>query len=416
LNKPKIGDKKMTKSNDKAIFIFMLIVALSGLALGLSDSVMSNYFRDAYDVDAFQRGLIEFPREMPGVISVIIVSGLAFMGNIRLAIISHILSVIGILVLGLASPTFTVMLVFLFVNSLGMHMFFPIYDSMGMSLAKKGDYGTVMGRFNGLWTAFSMIAAVLVFFGFSRGFFSFTTPVITIFVIAGVLFTVIIFLLILMGRHTTDARAEKSRFVFNKVYTKFYMLAFLFGARKQIMYVYGPWVLIELLDFGADRMALLMIAGSAIGIFFIPAVGRWIDRVGAGKIMIIEAAAFLVIYFGYGAISVGVTGGALFGITSFVVLAVIVNLVDRMTIQFGMVRPVYMRSIAVVPEDVTPTLASGMAIDHIVSIVSAIFSGFLWWEFGPQYVFVFAGALALANMLVAMRIKKEEAVSREGKA
>jgi len=397
----------MTKQKDKATLIFMLIVAISGLALGLSDSVMSNYFRDAYDVDAFQRGLIEFPREMPGVISVLIVSGLAFMGNIRLAIIAHILSIIGILVLGLASPPFTIMLIFLFINSLGMHMFFPLYDSMAMSLAKKGSFGTVMGRFNGLRTAFSMMAAIIVFFGFRSGVFSFTTPVITVFVIAGVLFTVILFLLLYMKRHTEDVKAEKSRFVLNKAYTKFYMLAFLFGARKQIMYVYGPWVLIELLDFGADRMALLMIVGSAIGIFFMPAVGRWIDRFGAGRIMIIETAAFLVIYIGYGAIGAGVTSGALFGITSFVALAVVVNILDRMTIQFGMVRSVYMRSIAKAPEDVTPTLATGMAIDHIVSIVSAIFSGFLWWEFGPQYVFVFAGLLAIANMMVAVRIKKE---------
>jgi len=387
----------------------MVIVSLSGLALGLSDSVMSNYFRDAYDVDAFQRGLIEFPREMPGVISVLIVSGLAFMGNIRLAIIAHVFSIVGIFVLGLGSPSFNVMLIFLFINSLGMHMFFPIYDSMGMSLARKGDFGTVMGRFNGLRTAFSMMAAIIVFFGFSRGVFSFTTPVITIFVIAGILLTIILFLLIYMRNHTQDVKAAKSRFVFNKRYGKFYILAFLFGARKQIMYVYGPWVLIELLDFGADRMALLMIAGSAIGIFFIPAVGRWIDRFGTGKIMIIETSAFLLIYLGYGAIGAGVTGGALFGITSFVALAVFVNLLDRMTIQFGMVRSIYMRSIAIVPEDVTPTLASGMAIDHIVSIVSAILSGFIWSEFGPQYVFVFAGVLALANMAVAVRIRKEEA-------
>ena len=398
----------MTIKRDKAALAFMLIVALSGLALGLSDSVMSNYFYDAYNVDAFQRGLIEFPREIPGVISVVIVSGLAFLGNIRLAIIAHVLSIIGIFVLGLASPPFMIMLIFLFINSLGMHMFFPIYDSMAMSLAKKDDFGTTMGRFNGLRTGFTMVAAIIVFLGFRSGVFSFTSPVITIFVIAGALFTVILGLLIFMGRQMEDVKAEKPRFVLNRAYSKFYLLAILFGARKQIMYVYGPWVLIELLSFGADRMALLIIAGSAIGIFFLPAVGRWIDRFGPGKIMIIEAALFLVIYLGYGLISIEV-GSATAGLSvaAIAVLAVVVNIVDRMTIQFGMVRPVYMRSIAKSPEDVTPTLATGMALDHVVSIGSAIFSGFLWWEFGPQYVFVFAGLLALANMLVAVRIKKD---------
>ncbi|MCL2528076.1 MAG: MFS transporter, partial [Defluviitaleaceae bacterium] len=89
----------MTENKNKSIAIFMVIVALSGLGLGLSDSVFSNYFRDAYDVYAFHRGLIEFPREFPGVITVLIVSVFAFMGNRKLAMLAHALSIIGIVVL-----------------------------------------------------------------------------------------------------------------------------------------------------------------------------------------------------------------------------------------------------------------------------------------------------------------------------
>ena len=419
----------MTENKNKAIAIFMAIVALSGLALGLSDAVFSNYFRDAYDVYAFQRGIIEFPRELPGVLTVVLVSALAFMGNIKLSLLAHALAIIGIFVLGFASPSFGVMLIFLFIHSLGMHMFMPLYDSMGMSLAKKGGFGTIMGRFNGLRTGFGMGAAILVFVGFRTGFFSFTTPIITIFVIAGVLFTVIFILLLYLGKHMEDTKAESSRFVFRKAYIKFYLIAILFGGRKQIMYVYGPWVLIELLGFGADIMALLMIAGAGIGIFFIPMVGRWIDRFGPAKIMIIEGSLFLAIYLGYGVISAGITSGWLAeyvgiydvinagftgdwltgaaGVIALTVLTVGINIVDRMTIQFGMVRSVYMRSIAISTEDVTPTLATGMALDHIVSIVSAIFCGWLWREHGPQYVFVFSGLLAVGYMLVARRIRKE---------
>ena len=397
----------MTKQNTKAIHVYMVIVALTGLALGLSDSVFSNYFRDAYQIDAFQRGLIELPREAPGILSMFIISALAFVGDIRLAIVAQFLSIVGILAMGLLSPPFAVMLVFLFINSIGMHMFIPLYDSIGMSLAKKGDYGTMMGRFNGLRTAFAMIAGILIFVGFRAGFFSFTTPIILNFLIAGLLLTVVLVLLIYIRRLTDETKATKSRFVLKKEYSKFYLLALLFGARKQIMYVYGPWVLIELLNFGADHMALLIIAGAGIGIFFLPAVGRWIDRYGTAQIMIVEAAIFLVIYLGYGIISAGLHSGWMMGMVSVVVIAVIINIADRTTIQFGMVRNIYMRSIALTPEDVTPTLATGMAMDHVLSIVSAIICGYLWWELGPQYVFVFAGVLAAANMLVAMNIKRE---------
>jgi len=398
-----------SEKRNKAVLVYMVIVALSGLALGLSDSVFSNYFRDAYQVDAFQRGLIEFPRESPGVFSLLLLSGLAFMGNVKLAIIAQILSIIGIFAMGLLSPTFGVMLIFLFINSLGMHMFIPLYDSIGMSLAKKDDYGTMMGRFSSVRTAFAMIAGIMVFIGFRAGFFSFTTPIIWNFVIAGVLFTFVLGLMFyLLSLMENDSKPEKANFVFRKKYSKYYILSIVFGARKQIMYVYGPWVLIELLDFGADVMGILIIVGAGIGIFFLPLVGRWIDRYGTAKIMIIEAAIFIAIYIAYGIISAGLHDGWLLGAGGVVVIAIAINIADRTTIQFGMVRNIYMRSIAVDVNDVTPTLAMGMALDHVITIGAAIFCGWLWWEFGPQYVFVFAGLLSAANMLVAMTIKKED--------
>ncbi|MDR2183014.1 MAG: MFS transporter [Clostridiales bacterium] len=394
------------RKRQKAVVIFMFIVAFSGLGLGLSDSVFSVYFREAYGVEALQRGWIELPRELPGILTIFVVSGLAVLGDIRLALAAQALSIVGILALGLLSPPFAWMLVFLFINSLGMHMFMPLYDSIGMSLAKQGGFGTIMGRFNGLRTAFGMLAAILVFVGFRTDFFSFTTPVILVFIIAGAMFAGVFVLLLILRRHTGDIKSTKPKFVMKKAYTKYYILAMLFGARKQIMYVYGPWVLIELLGFGADDMAPLIITGSAIGIFFLPLVGRWIDKFGTSRIMMIEAGVFLLIYLGYGILAAGLHGGWLMGITAVIGMAVAVNIADRVTVQFGMVRNVYMRSIAVSPEDVTPTLATGMALDHVLSIASAILCGYLWRELGPQYVFVFAGVLAAGNMIVAGSIKK----------
>jgi len=386
----------------------MFIVALSGLGLGLSDSIFSVYFREAFGVDAVQRGWIELPRELPGILTMFVLSGLAFLGDIRLALVAQALGIIGILALGLLSPTFAWMLPLLFIKSLGAHMFMPLYDSIGMSLAKSGGFGTIMGRFNGVRTAFGMLAAILVLVGFSTGFFSFTTPIVLPFLIAGVMFAGVFVCLLILRRYTDNTKTDKPRFVLKKIYTKYYILAMLFGARKQIMFVYGPWVLIELLGFGADNMAPIMIAGSAIGIFFLPMVGKWIDKFGTSRIMMVEAGVFILVYFGYGFISAGLNGGWLMGF-AVVGVAVAVNIADRVTMYFGMVRNVYMRSIAQSPEDVTPTLATGMALDHVFSISSAIICGYLWWELGPQYVFVFAGVLAVGNLIVARSVKKEGA-------
>ena len=394
----------MAKKNN--IWLFTAIIALTGLGLGLSDAVFPNYYKDAYNVDAFQRGLIELPRELPGIICVFIVSLLGFLGDIRLSMIAQVLTVVGLTVLGILTPSFGVMLFFLFLFSLGQHMFMPLSDSLGMSLATQGSVGSVLGRLNGARTAFTMLAGILVFVGFRQGFFSFTTPIKSIFLVAAAVFGIVFFLLLKMRKQIGEVTTQqKFRLIIRKEYSIFYLLAALYGARKQIMIVYGPWVLIELLGFKADTMAILAIAGAAVGIFFMPAVGRWIDKHGTAQIMTIEACAFLVIYSAYGVLSGALSMGGLAATGFAIAVAFVINMADRMTMQFGMVRAVYMRSVAVSPDEVTPTLSAGMSLDHVLSILSAIFCGWLWKTVGPQYVFVFAALLSLGNMFVARRIK-----------
>ncbi|MCL1906096.1 MAG: MFS transporter [Clostridiales bacterium] len=399
----------MDTQKKKAILIFTVITALTGLGMGLSDTVFPNYFKDAYNTDAFQRGLIEFPRETPGLISVFVMSLLASLGDIRISVLAQILCIAGLTALGFLTPDFGVMLIFLFLFSMGQHIFMPLTDSIGMSLAQDGGYGSVMGRFKGVYTAFTMVAGILVFVGFKAGWFSFTSRVKSIFILAAVIFAVIFVLLLYMWRITDKKTArQRSRLIIRKEYGIFYLLSMLFGARKQIMLVYGPWVLIDLLGFGVDTMAILAIAGAAAGIFFMPAVGRWIDRYGTARIMIVEAAAFFLVYIAYGVLSSGLYLGWLAAAGMPVAAAFAINMADRMTIQFGMVRSVYMRSVAFSPQEVTPTLSLGMSLDHVLSILSAILCGWLWKSLGPQYVFVFAALLSVGNMLVALGIRKEQ--------
>ena len=43
------------------LFLFFVLLSAVALGNGLSDAVYSNYFKEVYQVTAFQRGLIEFP-------------------------------------------------------------------------------------------------------------------------------------------------------------------------------------------------------------------------------------------------------------------------------------------------------------------------------------------------------------------
>lgn len=401
--------RKWLRDMSPEMRVYVLAILFSALALGLSDAVYSNYFKEAYSVTAYQRGLIEFPRELPGILCVFIAAALSFLGETKLIVFAQAAMLIGVLVLGLVTPPFGVMLIFLFINSLGMHIAMPLQDSIGMKLAEPGAVGRRMGMYNGVRTAASMCMGLLVFFGFRSGFFSFKTPVKWIFIISALL-CLCSFLAYYKLHRTTGSKAgekRKVKLVFRKEYKYFYLLAVTRGIQKQICYVYAPWIIIELLGRGADTTAILGVCGAAIGIFYLPTVGRWIDKFGVAKLLIFESIGLIAVYLCYAGLSGALGMGALGTGIVPLVLACALYMIDRTITSMGMVRTVYVRSIVKDANEVTPVLSTGLSVDHVVSISCAYLGGLIWASWGPSWVFLLAAVLSLGNLAVALLIRRE---------
>lgn len=401
-------EKQPKQAMRREMVLYFLITGVTGLALAMSDTVFPNYFKDVYQIDAVQRGFIEFPRELPGLLCLGVTAALAFMGDIRLAMITQVLSFAGLLVLGLTTPSFSLMLVFLFINSLGMHVYMPLSDSIGMDIIREENVGRRMGQFNAVRTACLMLGGLVVFFGFRYGWLTFKTPVKLVFLIGAALFLVVLVLIILLQRTLGKQPLGSTRMhlVFRREYRFYYMLAILNGAHKQIMYVFGPWVLIELLNSQTDTMSLLSVAASFLGIFFMPLLGRWLDRFGTTKLMMAEALTLMGVYVLFGLLSAGFEMGTVMRAGLPVAAAFALYIAGRISMQFGMVRTVYLKNIAVEPGDITPTLSTGISLDHVVAIASAAAGGWVWKAWGAQYVFFIAMGLSLFNMIIAAYIAK----------
>lgn len=391
----------------KSMKIYFAIVVFTALGLALSNDVMSNFFKEAYNVTTVQRGLIEFPRELPGMILIFVVAGLSFLSDIRISIIAQILSIIGLVALGLFTPSFSVMLIFIFINSMGMHLFFPMQDSIGMAIAEPDKIGKRMGQYKGVTTAFQMVGAGIVILAFKYEVFSFVTDIKWIFLISSLFFLVVVVLIIYLNKamHIAGAPPKKVKFIFRKEYKFYYTLVILFGVQKQMMIVYGPWVLIELLGKRTETIVSLGMIGMFIGIFFIPALGRWIDRFGIKKLLYADGISFVVVYFLYGLLSMGYVNGTVSKTGWPLLLAYGLVIIDRMSSQMGIVRTVYLKSIALHTSDITPTLSLGTSMDHVMSIVFGVLGGYVWMQFGPQYIFFLVALLSLINVFVAYRIK-----------
>jgi len=404
----------MTDKKKQDLILFFIVVATINIAIGFSDGLFSNYFKDVYSVDGFQRGLIEFPRELPGVLVFFLIGLVAFLGDITIAIAAQALAAIGLLILGIFTPAFNYMLVFLFINSLGFHLYMPLKDSIGIALAEPEKVGKRMGQYAGVRFAFLMIAGIIVFFLFKFNVFSFMHETKWTFIVAAIFYLIAIFFLIKLKRNVGQVRSKKAKFkfVFKKEYKLYYMLAIVFGVQKQVMLVFGPWVLIETLSQQVDTIVLLGIIAAFIGMFFMPQLGKWVDKFGVKKLLFVDALSFIFVYLCYGLLCQFFANGSLAKIGLPVVLTAALFVVDRLSSQMSVIRTVYLKSIVKSPEDITPTLSVAMGLDHIVSIIVGVTGGIVWVTLGSQYIFYIVAALSFVNLIVAFLVKETKKVKQ----
>ena len=407
----KIKDRLLRKGIRIEMLLFFVLISVVALGNNMGDSVFSNYFKEVYNVTASQRAFIEFPRELPGLLCALIIGGLSFLGDIKTVVVTQILACIGLMALGLFTPTFGIMLIFLFTNSLGMHLFMPLSDSIGMSLAEPDKVGQRMGQYGSIKTLVGFFAGIVVFFGFRSGAFSFTSDIKWIFIVGTGIFAVAIIVSVFLVKYTKgmsiSGGKKKFRLVFRYRYRFYYILTILHGVQKQIAFVFGSWVIVDLLLKGADIMSLLTIVSSFIGIFFLRLVGKAMDKYGIRFMLYTEALLFIFVYTIYGFVVWYIAENAISGAGWSVLLVYALFIMDRLSMQLSIVKSVYLRSIAYDKSEITSILSTGTSLDHIVAILAAQLSGFIWTQFGPQYVFFMAAILSLGNLFVAWRVKPD---------
>ena len=398
----------MNRSKKVTVRLFTLVVICVGLADGLGAKIFSNYYNEVFHITAVQRGFLEIPRESPGILCMLLVAALSSLGNIWMGMIAQLLSMIGLVVMGCMSPTYGVMLCFLFVQSLGAHFFMPLNDAIAMDLAEKGKVGTRLGRFKGVSTMSAMVAACVIFVGFRAGLFTFGDRVILPFILAAVLTAAAIALLAamlpVMGR---GSAAGGRGLLVRREYMPYYMVTLAYGCQKRIRIVFAPWVIINLLGQGADTLALLTIVVHLVGSWMAPQIGKLLDHLGVKKTLWAEAVYILITFTLMGLVAGMLADGTLTsgGWQSWVVFAAYV--VCMLFDQFGMVHSFMMRSIALEPSEVTRTLSVGLGVDHVMAIVASPIMGMIWEGLGVQYVFYLAALSALLQ-IAASRMRKED--------
>ncbi len=384
------------KKLPRELKLFMSATVIMGMAFSIYDSIFNNFLNSKFNMTGFQRSFLEIPRELPGVLVVFVTAMVWFLCSRRLAGYAMLLGAIGTILIGFAAPEYVMMTIWLFIFSMGQHIWLPLQSSIGMELAKDGKVGARLGQLNSLKNLAAIIGSFIVFAGFRFLHFTFHTA----FIITAVLLVLTAFLFFKMSPQ--PSRKPGSFLKLHKEYKLYYFLSILFGSRKQIFITFAPWVLVTVFKQPTQIMATLLMVGGIFGIFFQPVLGKMIDKLGEKKVMEAEAILLVFVCLGY--------GFARFVLPEATALTVtfICFLLDQVLMSVNMARATYINKIALQPADVQPALTFSVTLDHIFSISIALIGGAIWNAFGYQYVFLIGVGIAIINYFAATKISIPE--------
>ncbi len=388
------------KSSSLRVQFVLCLTAVAGMAVasGINDSIFNNFLSDTFHLSAGQRGWLELPRELPGFMVVVMTGILSALSITRLGMVGTFGAMLGLIGMSFFGRSYWPMLLMMKTYSAGIHLLQPVTASIALAIGPEATRGKRFGQMGGIETAGTVLGTGFVWLVFDKaapqyrfGFF-----------LAG------IFAALACGIYASMNIARlhqpRSKLVFRKKFTLYYLLELLFGARKQIFLTFGPWVLIKIYHQPASSIASLLMLAAIIGIVFKPIVGLAIDHFGERKVLMFDAFMLIFVCVGYGYAlhwtspehARWIAGACFIG--------------DNLLFALGSARAVYVARITDSTPELTSTLAMGVSINHIISMTIPALAGFVWLRFGYERVFMAAAVLAIIVGILASFVPKKKTI------
>ncbi|MBR5415608.1 MAG: MFS transporter [Thermoguttaceae bacterium] len=383
---------------------FFTSIAVWGVGVGCFAAALNNYLSDIHGITIFQRGVVEFFRELPGFALVFILALMHRLSDWRVLRLGTAISLLAaLLLLAPTNKAGLTALVMLF--STGEHLVMPARQSLAMQVARPGREGSSLGLMTCVMSGGTILGSLLVAVVFWIGTRLFGIDD------AKVLFRVVWILIALLlsgsvlSTYTKNAPnrvTKRPRLYFSRKFNKFYILELFYGARKQIFLTFAPYVLIKIYHLTTPQVAVLMGASALINMLGAPTVGRITDRFGYRAVMIWDTLILFWVALAYG------YAGSLFPMRIAVWVVCGNYLLDGLISTASLATNIYVRRIAADPNELTSTLSTGISINHLISILIALVGGWIWAALGVSWLFTFSALMALANSAFAWSLPRHE--------
>lgn len=389
MQRPNIRSRS-PQTAQRAFLLLAGATAAFGFSMAAQQNIVSNFFENELGLQGPQFGYITAIREIPGFLLIFLTALFYRLSLPHLTAAAMVLLAIGYGFFGFAN-SFWGVAPWVIISSMGYHTWLQTQTALGMSMTEERTSGTILGKLGAINQAGSLIAMATVFLLFHFELIDFTG----MFIICGLLALVAAVLVFqvpnMHNGRLLDVKPERERIVLKRDYRLYYNLSLLDGARQQIFFSFGLWVLVDHFDLGVPAISVIMMITSALAMTFGPWIGRMLDMHGERKMLGIVNMAYIAALLGYALVD-----NTIVAVLCYVIYSFIFPL-------SAMGASVYLRKIAPA-RDVAPSLAMGITMQHAAAVVVPVITGFVLNFVGYQIPFLVASGFALITVFVTRKL------------
>jgi predicted MFS family arabinose efflux permease len=269
--------------------------------------------------------------------------------------------------------------------SLGFHLWMPLNSALGLGLASKENSGRVLGTLASV-TALASMAGIGSILLFSRLF-----SLRAFAGIAGVLIVAAALVLTRLPKNIGETKKPQPRLLFKRRYWLYYVLLLFEGSRAQVFSAFNIMVLVYNYSLSALQISFLLLASGLVNFVLAQRLGRLLDVAGERITLAVGYVALALCFVGYATVQ-----------NVWFLGAMVVSINLLVTLSMGL--STYVNRISP-SEELTPTLSTGVSVNHVASVGMSFVAGALLPIVGYQALSWAAAVIIVLSVPFALAIR-----------
>ena len=383
-------DDSMNKS-PQTMLLWMTFVM--SLVFSIWQVLLNNFVIERAAFTGAEIGMLQSLREVPGFLAFSAIFILILLREQSFALLSLAVLCVGVAITGFYPDVLGLYLTTVLM-SVGFHYFETINQSLTLQWVNKNETASFLGKALA-WrsaAALSGYASIWVVMSWCK------LDYVWMYALIGSLGLLMVITITVYFPRFNIGEAQHKKVILRKKYWLYYLLIFFSGARRQIFMVFAGFMMVEKFGYSITEITSLFLINYVINLFFAPAIGRFIGRIGERNALTIEYIGLIIIFVSYALVERPEAAATLY-------------VIDHLLFAMAIAIKTYFQKIAD-RKDIAATMSVSFTINHIAAVVIPALLGLVWLH-SPEAVFYIGAGFAICSLLLTRNIPTAPAQGNE---